>query len=296
MAMDEEKAALIYEAMRRHPEVQRAWLKKQNLIGESGWQIFVGYVVIHLRQSWVELDEITRGAMRELIHSPWFVPPRGYSTFPDKSGSEKCRKAAMQVLRLPNPAESASAAQAFVTYAQKFVDAGFLIVAVDNKTKQGVRYAAEAIERLQRSFRKADLIEIATPHLPADLPQAEIDALEKKRKKGTLTHVDISAAWRTHDERRRKREFQEVQQRLTDGKTIAEINWEEETNQLRATETGGGWQTLVSSKTGVMDKRERKGQLIESKAFDFIKICRELEQLDAGKIAKSDFVSRLRLG
>ena len=60
----------------------------------------------------------------------------------------------MQVLRLP-PSDEPVAAQGFVKRARKFADAGFLIVAVDNKTAQSVRYACEAIADLPRSFRKS---------------------------------------------------------------------------------------------------------------------------------------------
>jgi hypothetical protein len=60
-------------------------------------------------------------------------------------------------------------------------------------------------------------------------------------------------------------------------------------------ENGGDWHTLVSSKTSILDKRKRRGQLIEAKAFNFVKICHELEYLDAGKISHSAFVQSIRL-
>ena len=294
LSIDEEKAALIYEAMRRRPEVQKAWLDGKFGIGANGWQAFVGFVVHHLPQSWVELNQTTQCTLVRTIGSPWFVPPKGYSTFPDNSLPEKCRMAAMNVLHLPT-SDDAVAARAFVKHARKFEDAGFLIVAVDNKTKQSVRYASQAMESLQRSFRKADLVEISTPHRPPDLPQSEIDALEKQRKAGTLTYDDILAVWRTHEDRRHQMEMQEIQQKLANGVTLAAINQAELAEGITRAQSGGGWQTLMSCKTGIMDKRKRKGHLIESKTFDFAKICRELESLDAGKISKSDFAQRVRL-
>ncbi len=295
MTIDAEKAALIYEGFRRRPEVQQAWLEGNDLIGANGWQPFVGFAVMHLPKSWAELHEITQVTLLEEIHSPLFVPPRGYSTFPDKSSPEQCREAAMQVLRLPPP-DDPELAQAFVKHARRFVDAGFLIVAVDNKTGQGVRYAAEAIQRLQRSFRKADMVDVEVAYIPDDLPQTECDALEKKRQDGTLTVHDISEAWSRSEQRRDEKH---IRTRFASGKSLAEINEEDWTKQIIQAETGDGWHPLVQCETRVTDKRERRRgpqvELIELKRFDFPRICRELEDLDAGKIAHSEFVQRLRL-
>ncbi|MGO8929186.1 MAG: hypothetical protein ACLQU3_20155 [Limisphaerales bacterium] len=38
MPLDEAKAAVIYEAMRRRPEVQQAWLNGKFLFHDNGWQ------------------------------------------------------------------------------------------------------------------------------------------------------------------------------------------------------------------------------------------------------------------
>ena len=161
MTKADQKASMIYEAMRRRLEVQQAWLKRRDadgiLIGD--WQVFVGFVVGNLPKSWVELDEITQGTLLEEIHSPLFVPPRGTPTFPDQGLRADCLQASHQLLRVPDTDDPKELLH-FAHQARKFKDAGFLIVAVDNKTNQSVRYAFQAVEALPRAYRKADLCQV----------------------------------------------------------------------------------------------------------------------------------------
>jgi hypothetical protein len=153
--LEEQKAAVWYEAARRRHEVQEAWVKGQFLFGANGWQNFTGWVVENLPKSWPELDGITKGGLIKSSYSPWSVPPAGYSTFPSDEAEQI--KVSMQVLHLPEAFENFDHAKRHLEYVRKFVDAGFKIVAVDNKTKQGIRYACKAIEALKRSVRKADV-------------------------------------------------------------------------------------------------------------------------------------------
>ena len=83
-------------------------------------------------------------------------------------------------------------------YAQKFADAGFQIVAVDNKTKQGVRYACEAIESMPRSVRKADLELEKTAYLPPGISDADEQAIKEKQQRGEFTQHDLDELWRKY--------------------------------------------------------------------------------------------------
>ena len=288
MTIDEEKAALIYEAMRRRPEVQQAWLEGKFLFGENGWQHFTGWVVWNLPRSWPELDDMAKGGIIKAMHSPWFIPPQGYSTFPEnpehapeklkgnerklweaktkeqrEAATKRCQQAAMQPLSLPKASENSNAAKAFVEHAQKFVDAGFLIVAVDNKTKQGVRYACEAIEALRRSFRKADLRKERIAYLPPNISDTDKRAVEEKQLQGKFTQHDPD----------------ELSRKYT----------------RPASNLYSPWHTVAEVRPIVLHKRKRGGKLVEEKSFNFVNICRELERMDLGRASQGDFVQRLRL-
>jgi hypothetical protein len=262
-SIDVQKAAMIYEAMRRRPEVQQAWVEGKFLFGDNGWQYFTGWVVMNLPRSWPELDELTRRSVIEAMQSPWFVPPRGYSTFPDKSVPEKCKEAAIQPLRLPEPGEDPAAAMAFVEHARKFVDAGFEIFAVDNKTNQSVRYACDAIEAMPRSFRKADMDIERIAHLPADISDAERQVVEEQVRQGIFTTADLDELWRKYSK--------------------------------PATSLNSLWNKTEEVRPVVMHKRKRGNSTIEEKLFNFAAICHELEQIDSGLVPQGDFVQRLRL-
>ena len=273
IAVDEAKAALIYEAMRRRPEVRQAWVEGKFGIGADGWQNFVGFVVMNLPKSWVELEEVTRRTLLKTVLSPFFIPPRGYSTFPDKSAPEKCRQAAMCIFRVP-PSDDAGLAVAFVKCARKLADAGFLIVAVDNKTKQSIHYALQAIEVEPRSYRSNELLEVRIPQLSQE-EQAERDRF-----------------WEQWPAMKQKfdaeREASCIKLSKEDEERITELF-------VNSVLIGGHVNPREVVTHMVTNKRMRKGHVVESRTFSFVKICREFEDLDSGKISQSDFVGRLRL-
>lgn len=256
--IEEQKAALWYEAGRRRAEVQQAWVDGKFNFGDNGWQPFTGWVVINLLRSWTELDPLTKNGIIKSSYSPWSVPPAGYSTFP-KEKSEQ-RKVSAQVLRLPE-SNDAEGAQRFVEHVRRFADAGFLIVAVDKKQNQAVRAAFEAIEALPPEFRKADLKWVMFHHLPPCISEADWLALDEKQRQGTL----------------RDQDFDELRHKYT--KPTSRFNAQ--------------WDTTAEAQERVFHKREKLGKLIEKRVFKFEEICRQLEAFDQGLV--SDFVNAVRL-
>ena len=253
--IEEQKAAVWYEAARRRPEVQRAWLEGQSLTGDNGWQYFTGWVVTNLPRSWPELEPVTKRSIIKSSYSPWSVPPAGYSTFPTNKAEQM--KVAMQVLRLPEKFESFDGAKKILEYARKFVDAGFEIVAVDKKQNQAVRAAFEAIEKLPPTFRKADLKEVMFYHLPPDISDSDRQKLVEKQKNGTLTKQDLDEPWKKWD-------------------------------------LHSPWHKTATVQEHVFHKRKRGEKLVEEKLFNFDQICRDFERLDSGLTPQGDFVHRLR--
>jgi hypothetical protein len=258
VSIEEEKASMWYEATRRRPEVQQAWIEGKFSFGDNGWQHFTGWVVINLLRSWPELDPLTKNGIIKSSYSHWSVPPEGYSTFPTNKAEQ--RKVSAQVLHLPE-SNDPDAAQRFVEHARRFADAGFLIVAVDRKQNQAVRAACESIEVLPPTFRKADLKPVMFHHLPPDISEADRLALDEKQRHGTLTDQDF-------EELRRK--------------------YIKPTSNLHA--------PLIKTaevQERVFHKRKKLGKLIEEKLFSFRDICRQLEAFDNGAV--SDFVNAVRL-
>lgn len=257
--IEEQKAAVWYEAARRRPEVQEAWVKGQFLMGANGWQQFTAWVVENLPESWPELEVIVKAGLIKSSYSLWSVPPAGYSTFP--TGKAEQMKVSLQVLHLPEAFESFDQAKKFLEHVRKFVDAGFEIVAVDNKTKQGIRYACKAIESLKRSVRKADVKKVILHHLPPDISEADRQEMAEKERKGILTEQDFNVLWRKY---------------------------------IKPTSNPHDpWHKTASIQERVLHKRERKGKLIEGIQFNFENICHQLESFDNGTI--SDFINAVRL-
>jgi len=256
--IEEQKAAVWFEAARRRPEVQQAWLEGRTNFRDNGWQYFTTFVVLNLTQPWSELGPIPKRSLIETSYSPWAVPPAGYSTFPTDKAEQL--KVSMKDLSLPESNDPA-AAQAFVEHARKFADAGFLIVAVDKKQNQAVRAACKAIERLPPTFRKVDLKQVWFHKLPPDISEADKEALADKQRQRTLGVEDFEQIW--------KRYLKPTNSLLTPWRQTAEV-------QKR-----------------VFNKRNRKGKLIEEKQFNFESICRQFEAFDGGAV--SDFVNAVRL-
>jgi hypothetical protein len=260
-SLEEQKAAVWYEAARRRSEVQEAWLKGQFRFEDNGWQYFTGRVVNNLPKSWPELDDMTKRGIIESSYSHWSVPPEGLSTFPTNKAKAKQMKVVLMKLRLPEKFESFDGAKRFLEYARKFVNAGFEIIAVDNKTKQAVRLACKAIEAMPRSFRKADLKEVVSHHLPQNISDADRQALLKKKNERTLTKQDLDETWDKHIQ---------------------------PTSNLNA-----AWHKTATVRECVFHKRQRNGKLIEQIQFNFESICRQLESFDNGAI--SNFINAVRL-
>ena len=269
MHVHEMKAALIYEAMRRRREVHQAWLESKFSFGANGWQHFTGWVVSYLPLSWPELQDlypIAAHGVIETMLSPWFVPPIGYSTFSDKSTPEQCEEVSVKLLRLPEKDDPAEA-QAFVKYARQFADAGFIFLALDHKTNQSDAYALRAfkkmLKKLPRTFRKADLRLHIQFHLPEDTTEEEKQLLRDKERQGILTPKDFDELWKKH---------------------------------LKPnSDPFAPWTVTETVSTVPIGKRNRGKSFAEEKRFDFPKLFAEIEDLDSGKISKSDFVDRVRL-
>jgi len=261
LTIEEEKAAMWYEAARRRPEVQQAWIEGKFSFGDNGWQSFTGWVVINLPTPWPYLKPITKHGIIEASYSPWSVPPKGYSTFPETHKAEQ-RKVSMQVLRLPESSD-AKEAQGFVEHARRFADAGFLIVAVDKKQNQAVRAACVAIEALPPTFRKADLKLVKFHLLPPDISEPDKLAWNEKHQQGTLTEQDWKELWSKY------------------------LETHPNTNPFAP------WHQTARVENRVFHKRQRQGKLIEGKPFNFESISRQLEAFDNGCI--SEFVKSVRL-
>lgn len=258
--IEEQKAAVWYEAVRRRPEVKKAWLEGKCFGGDNSWQHFTGYVLTTMPLPWPKLDPITKNRIMEASYSPLSVPPEGYSTFPTTKALQ--RKVSMQVLRLPesNNNDTNTAAQ-FIEQARRFAEAGFLIVAVDKKQNQAVRAAFEAIQALPPTFRKADLKRRVFHHFPPQISDADSKTLKDKHSKGALTHKDLCEIW---------------------------LKYNKPSNALYAP-----WHQTAEVQERVIHKRLRQGKPIEERKFNFETICRQIEAHDAGK--PSDFVRAVRL-
>jgi hypothetical protein len=260
ISLEEQKAAVWYEAARRRPEVRQAWLEGKFSLVANGWQFFTCFVVNYLICSWPELDPITKASLMNASYGPWSVPPAGFSTFPSAKAAQ--RKVSMQVLHLPRPGDTPDAAQRFVEHARQFADNGFVIVAVDKKQKQAVRAACAAIEALPPTFRKADFEQYVVYGVPPNISQADEQELKQKEKEGTLANQYMDELWRKYPP--------------------------PPTNNL-----SGPWHKIAEGRERVLHKRARKGKAIEGKKFNFESICHELEAFDTGCV--SDFVNAVRL-
>lgn len=271
LAASHAKAALIYEALRRRKEVQDAWLQNESNQQVKDWQEFACMVIQHFPSCWQELDEMTRGRFVDLMQSPWFVPPLGYSTFPDKSRSEDCERVTLQKLPPLGEMDNSSKAQDFIQYLKRLEDAGFIFVAIDHKSSQRDAYALNALRRLLRclppTVRKQDLRFIIEHHLAPNISAEQRLALEEKGRQGILAPKNFDEAW---------------------------LKSTAPTSNLYAS-----WHTTATFREEITGKSKRKGNhgeiVVEEMRFDLPKLYTELANLDNGKIQQSDFVARLRL-
>ncbi len=157
LSLNEAKAAVIYEGMRRHCAVRKAWQEGKPC---GQWQTFVQYVVNNLPLTWVKLNDRAKSALIGAMHSKFFKPPIGYSTFPDESSPENCERETIQRLRVPQTDDPA-AMQSFVDQIRRLEKIGFVIVAVDHKSPRrdayGLRALKKLLDRLPPTHVQADL-------------------------------------------------------------------------------------------------------------------------------------------
>ena len=261
MSIEKAKAALWYEAARRRPEVQQAWLKGEFSLTANGWQQFTGLVKLNLPLPWPELDCETMTGLVRASYSPLAVPPAGYSIFPETHRSEQ-QRVSMHVLRLPIENNDGAGAKGFVELARRFEDAGFLILAVDKKSNQAVRYAFEAIQKLPPTFRKADVYLELVHFLPSGISRRDKRIVDQKFSRGTLTEHHLGKVW-------------------------------EKYHKPPAAGSAPSDYRITTVQRCVIHKTRQGKKLVEEKKFKFDDICRQLEAHDAGQ--PSDFVGRVRL-
>lgn len=269
MNVDEAKAALIYEAMRRHPDVQQAWINCDSASLTDGWQEFASLTANYLPYSWDMLEFITKETFLDLMHSPWFVPPKGYSTFPDKSKVLECEKATLQ--KIPQLPAASYSLKPFVDYLRRFEEAGFIFVAIDHKSRHRDSYAINALRKLLAHLpptcRKQDIELHLEHHLPPGIFDAEKLTLEEKQRNGAIKQKDLE-------------DFYDKYTKPTRGLMIP---WHEVA-------------TIREKQSGKRTRRTKKSSaLVDEMRFDFPKLFAELADLDNGKRENSDFIARLRL-
>jgi hypothetical protein len=148
---DTAKAAVTFEALRRRREILHAQSAGQT---PSEWQTPSALAVAWLDQCWAELADDQQTQFRREIQSPFYLPPVGYSYFPDDLEAAKTH--ALQGLEIP-PADDVSKCLAFVAQCRRLQAAGFTVAALDTKTMKGLRVAAMALEDKPRTFRQADV-------------------------------------------------------------------------------------------------------------------------------------------
>jgi hypothetical protein len=271
LSRDEQKAAVFYEAYRRCPVLQHAWLKRVSgpqAMVKWRWQTFVATVLNHVPQTWIQLPLFLRRAIT-IQPLPEMLPPVGYSVWPSepfyfdpqskppKDDSEtqeeyeerwrpetkeeyheRCRGLAAKIVKVPS--RGPEDAIVFWQSMSRLADDGFVIAAIDNKSREAFNYAIQFLERKlkgSRRYRVADLY-WRWPDKAADLGQL-------RQREAIGENNGIWAEWRAIGKRVRKSEGRD----------------------------------LVS----------------ESNVFNFRELCKGLERYDETR-SDSDLMSRLRLG
>jgi hypothetical protein len=219
LCRDEQKAAVFFEAYRRCLSLQDAWLK--GLSGpramiELGWQVFTASVLDHLPQTWIQLPLSLRKAIT-IQQLPEMLPPVGYSVWPSEpfffdpqaippkddfetqeeyeehwrpemldQFHERCRNLAAKIITVPSVKYDDGLP--FLKSMNRLDAEGFVLVAIDNKSREAFNYAIQFLERRlkgSRLYRGADLY--------CDRPKntGAISAGE-----GLFKHKRILAEWR----------------------------------------------------------------------------------------------------
>lgn len=176
LSPDTRKAACTFEGLRRREEVLIS--RKLGKL-PAGWQIPTSLCFAWWELSWVELNEEQRAEFISAIRSPFYLPPVGFSFFPDDN-QEVAKAHALQPLEVPDN-EEADAAIEFVRHCRRLVAAGFTLAGVDTKTMKSIRRAAMALEDRPRTFRQADV---------------RFELLEQLGKKPDRVSLSASASFR----------------------------------------------------------------------------------------------------
>jgi len=191
LCRDEQKAAVFFEAYRRCQSLQDAWLKRVSgpqAMVKWRWQMFVATVLDHLPQTWIQLPLFLRRAIT-IQQLPEMLPPVGYSVWPSepfffdpqskppKDDSEtqeeyeerwrpetkeeyheRCRGIAAKIVMVPS--RRPKDAIVFWQSMRRLADDGFVIAAIDYKSREAFNYAIQFLERRlkkSRLYRAADL-------------------------------------------------------------------------------------------------------------------------------------------
>ena len=179
LSRDEQKAAVFYEAFRRHPKLKDAWLKGirgAKAMFDFGWQMFTGTVLNNLPKTWIELPEgLRKGVIVNQL--PEMLPPVGYSVWPSEpvfnrpknklAPSElaelekyhkRCRNLAAKIITIPSAKYDTGFH--FLKSMNQLAANGFVLVAIDNKSREAFNYAIQFLRqgfKGKRSFRGADI-------------------------------------------------------------------------------------------------------------------------------------------
>ncbi len=198
-SIDEQKTALLYEAARRNPIVQKAWVDGYTSHCVA-WQPFIAKVLDTIKKPWSELcdTDVAGRVVAErsyfLNEFPYLIPPRGYSFFPTilklakgSKGQEKdglnashnrAMNAAVRILNPPSVDNIEGVELSFLNTLRQLKEQGFTILALDTKTQEARREAISKIKTLPTTYRKQD-IELETSFL--ENGQVVINEVVKKR-------------------------------------------------------------------------------------------------------------------
>ena len=148
LSLDASKAALCFEGYRRRDALHARRLPE-------GWQTFTGLAWAWQTESWADLHSDQQARLLAEIRKPTFTAPAGYTTFPEDTRDAQ-RAAALTLLQLPADDDCDAAVQ-FVRRARTLERAGLTLAAVDTRTRQATRYAADALAARPLTVRVEDL-------------------------------------------------------------------------------------------------------------------------------------------
>lgn len=201
LSVDKAKCAMIYEGLRRRPEVAKAWCAQTC---DPTWQAMTRLALTLLPWNWAQLEDEHRAALLNAMYDHRFIPPLGYSCAP-KDSVEAKRRAALKHLPPPPPSDLLGCGE-WVRQLQELARHGFVIVAVDRKSNEATRHAADALGEMPRKFREADLErEVTYDNAAADFEAAaekltEECALTGKVEGVTTARIKVRVLGKHKDE------------------------------------------------------------------------------------------------